>query len=92
MNDIVPASLPDMGDDWKAIVDELQKEVPVSELPDKVVQATEYLVSGWPTYKIARRLNVAPSTVRKWLSDYLRIWIRLKVYKLKELEIFHSCF
>jgi hypothetical protein len=32
--------------------------------------ATEMLLAGFPTYKVAKKLNVRPDTVRRWLTQY----------------------
>jgi len=70
-NDIVPKGEPITSDEeWQSIVEKLVNELRPSELPDKVVRATEYLLSGWPRYKVARQLHVDTATIRNWITEY----------------------
>lgn len=56
---------------WGQIVDAIVDELTETDhLPDKVIQATELLLAGYPIYKAARKLNVSPKTIRRWLSTY----------------------
>lgn len=70
-NDIVPSGGPITGDEgWQDIMEKLYAELKPADLPEKVVRATEYLLAGWPRYKVARQLGVDTPTIRRWLSDY----------------------
>lgn len=66
--------IPDISDDihWQNIINELvdNLEIDKNEIPDKVIEAAELMVSGVPTYKIARQLNVKTNVVKNWLSKY----------------------
>ncbi len=55
--------------EWNQIVEQIVSELG-NELPERVVQATELLLAGWPVYKIAKRLGVETKTVRTWLQSY----------------------
>lgn len=56
--------------DWQTIVDQLVDELTSQDLPDKVIQAAEMMLAGYPIYKVARKVNVTSPTVRRWLSAY----------------------
>ena len=56
--------------EWTAIINKLLDELQGEELPEKVVEATELLLSGHPIYKVAKKLKVSTETVRRWLSTY----------------------
>lgn len=64
---IIPAP---QDEDWAQIVESLVAEIGTKDLPDKVVQATEMLIAGTPTYKVAKKLKVNTDTVRRWLTQY----------------------
>lgn len=65
------ALMPLSGDEsWQEIVDRLVMELEAEHTPDKVVQAAELLLSGFPTYKVAKKLGVRTDTVRRWLTEY----------------------
>lgn len=74
MDLIVPPnrSVTSLRDDpeWGEIVEQIVSELEASEMPDKVIQATEMLLAGFPTYKVAKKLKVRTDTVRRWLSMY----------------------
>jgi hypothetical protein len=57
-------------DDWQTIADRLVDELTSQDLPDKVVQAAEMMLAGYPLYQVARKVNVTTPTVRRWLSAY----------------------
>jgi hypothetical protein len=61
-------TLPDQ--EWSQIVEQLISELDTAELPDDVIQATEMLLAGFPTYKVARKLSKSTDTIRRWLSKY----------------------
>ena len=62
---------PDANNDpeWTEIVEKLIEEMG-DELPDKVIEATELLVSGWSTHQAAKKLGTSAKTVRAWLEKY----------------------
>lgn len=55
--------------DWQNIVDGIVDQI-TDDLPDDVIAATEYLLAGWDTHKIAKKLGVTRSTIRDWLKTY----------------------
>lgn len=66
-------TVPDIKDDpeWYDIVNALVDTlVEGGGVPDNVIEAAELMVSGWPTYKIARHLGVKTTTVKGWLTKY----------------------
>lgn len=76
VNEIVPVN-PDnnssigLDKEWTEILDGLIQELEAGDdLPDKVIQATELLLAGWPVYKVARKLGTTSETVRRWISKY----------------------
>lgn len=64
---LVPVTL---DDEWHQIVDRLLDEFDEDYTPDKVIEATEMLLVGMPTYKVAKKLGVRTDTVRRWLTKY----------------------
>lgn len=56
--------------DWQDIINELVEQLTGEDLPDKVVRATELMLAGYPTYKVAKKLYVTTQTIRRWLSTY----------------------
>jgi len=68
---IIPAGEPITGnEEWNEIANRISAELTVDNLPDRVIEATELLLAGWPIYKAARKLNVSSDTIRRWLSTY----------------------
>jgi hypothetical protein len=62
--------VPDTNDpEWSEIVDKLIDEMG-EELPDKVIEATELLLSGYSTHQAARKIGSSPRTIRQWLEKY----------------------
>jgi hypothetical protein len=59
-----------LDDEWHQIVDRLLSEFNEDYTPDQVIQATEMLLVGMPTYKVARQLGIRTDTVRRWLTKY----------------------
>ena len=55
--------------EWLEIVEKLVEEMG-DELPDKVIEATELLISGWSTHQAAKHLCISAKTVRAWLDKY----------------------
>src|SRR5512139_2329973 len=55
--------------EWSEIVEKLVEEMG-DELPDKVIEVTELLISGWSTHLAAKHLGISPKTVRAWLEKY----------------------
>jgi hypothetical protein len=62
----------DIGPDteWVDIVNTIVDTLQTGDTPDEVVEAAEYMIAGWPTYKIAKRMNVSSRTIRRWLTRY----------------------
>lgn len=62
--------VPDQNDpEWSEIVDRIIDEMG-EELPDKVIEATELLLSGYSTYQAARKIGANAKTIRQWLEKY----------------------
>jgi hypothetical protein len=61
---------PNTDEDWAAITDEIVESLLSEEVPDNVIKATELLICGWPTHKVAKRVGVATKTVKTWLTKY----------------------
>lgn len=55
---------------WQQITNDLVEKLEGEDLPEKVIKATEYLVCGWPLYKISDRIGSNSSTIRSWLKKY----------------------
>jgi hypothetical protein len=72
MNDNKALTLPEGEGEWHQIVEQILSELSDEDqqLPEKVIQATEMLLAGYPTYKVAKALKVETATVRRWLSAY----------------------
>lgn len=68
-SDITPSDI-DSDNEWREIVNQIIETLDTNDLPDDVIQATEYMIAGWPTYKIAKKLNTSKHTIRYWLSKY----------------------
>ncbi len=78
---------------WQEITNALVERLEKEELPEKVVKATEYLVCGWPMYKIAERIGSKGSTIRTWLKKYPAMALAvaegqkaLHLWRLSQLE------
>jgi len=58
--------------EWQEIIDQVVSGIMGKGeiIPEDVIKAAEYLICGWPTYKVAKRLNRSPSTIRGWLTNY----------------------
>jgi len=56
--------------DWNTLVSALIDEMDTQDMPDKVITATELLLCGYPTTKVAKEIGVTSQTVRNWLSSY----------------------
>lgn len=55
---------------WNYIVSTLLEDLEETDLPDKVLRATELLINGYPLYKVAKEIRVSKDTVRDWLTKY----------------------
>lgn len=70
-NKAIQPVIPVTGDEeWSEIVNRIADELTIDNLPDRVIEATEYLLAGWPIYKVAGKLEVGSDTIRRWLSSY----------------------
>ena len=56
--------------EWQEIVGRIVDGLGKDDLPERVVEATELLLAGWPVYKAAKRIGVQTTTIRKWLQVY----------------------
>ena len=59
--------------EWHEIIDHLVDELTEGDFPDDVIKAAEYLICGWPTYKVAERLGKQTNTIRGYLSRYPQV-------------------
>ena len=69
--------------EWQTIIDQIVNELD-DDIPDKVIRAAEYLICGWPTHKIAERLNTKKETIRGWLTRYPKMAVAVN-YGQREL-------
>lgn len=56
--------------EWREIVNELVDQLSDGDVPEKVVRATELMLSGVPNYQVAKMLNVDKATVKSWMVKY----------------------
>jgi hypothetical protein len=69
--------------EWQTIIDRVVDDLD-GDIPDKVIRAAEYLICGWPTHKIAERLNTKKETIRGWLTRYPKMAVAVN-YGQREL-------
>lgn len=69
--------------EWQTIIDQIVETLE-DDIPDKVIKAAEYLICGWPTHKIAERLNTKKETIRGWLTRYPKMAVAVN-YGQREL-------
>lgn len=58
---------------WQEIINDLVDQVAgedINDIPEKVIQATELLLTGTPYYKVAQELGVTTATVKNWVKKY----------------------
>lgn len=58
---------------WQEIVNDLVDQIAgedANDIPEKVISATELLLTGMPYYKVAQKLGVTTSTVKNWVKKY----------------------
>ena len=66
-NKLMVPGTPD--ENWREIVEKLVEEL-TDDIPEKVVRATELLLSGYPVGKAAKEVSVSPDTVKSWIRKY----------------------
>ena len=71
--------------EWHEIIDHLVDELTEGDFPDDVIKAAEYLICGWPTYKVAERLGKQTNTIRGYLSRYPQVAVAVH-YGQRELQ------
>jgi len=71
--------------EWHEIIDRIVDELEAEDIPDEVIKAAEYLICGWPTYKVAQRLGTKPDIIRGYLSKYPRMAVAVH-YGQRELQ------
>lgn len=71
--------------EWHEIVDRIVDELNEEDIPDDVIKAAEYLMCGWPTYKVAQRLKKQTNTIRGYLSRYPQVAVAVH-YGQRELQ------
>jgi len=71
--------------EWHTIVDQIIDELDHNEFPEKVLKTAEYLICGWPTHKIAKRLGTTKETIRGWLTRYPKLAVAVN-YGQRELQ------
>lgn len=81
-NALVPLSA---AGEWQTIVDNIIDNLADDELPEDVLKATEYLICGWPTAKVAKRIGRKKETIRGWLTKYPQIAVAVN-YGQRELQ------
>lgn len=58
---------------WREIIDTIVEQLDDEDVPEHVIEATELLLSGYPTREVAKKLNVTSSKVRSWIRMYPKI-------------------
>lgn len=85
--------------EWKEIINSLTDQLTEKELPEDIIVAAEMLVSGFPTYEIAKHLGVKTAKVKSWLFKYPEMTRAIAMarkdlshYRLQKLEpmFFHA--
>jgi hypothetical protein len=78
---------------WQQITNALVERLEGEDLPERVIKATEYLVCGWPMYKVAQRVKSKEKTIRGWLKRYPAMALAvaegqkaLHLWRLSQLE------
>lgn len=71
--------------EWHTIVDQIIDELEIVDAPDKILKAAEYLICGWPTHKVAKRLGTTKETIRGWLTQYPNMAVAVN-YGQRELQ------
>lgn len=56
-------------ENWRQIVERLTEEL-TDDIPEKVVRATELLLSGFPVGKAAKEIGVSSDTIKSWIRKY----------------------
>jgi len=69
MNDLIIVPT-ETDESWRQIVDSIIIALDKEDIPDKVIRATELLLSGFPVPDVAGQLGVKTETVRQWLVKY----------------------
>lgn len=54
---------------WSQITNKIIDEL-TDDIPEKVVRATELMLSGLPVAKVAKSVGVTPDTVKSWIRKY----------------------
>lgn len=70
--EITPYSV-DQDLSWQEIINDLVEQVAgenIDDIPEKVIKATELLLTGMPYYKVAQELGVTTTTVKTWVKKY----------------------
>lgn len=55
---------------WNEIIEDIINQLKEEDSPEKVIWATEYLLTGHSITETAKKVKVAPATVRRWLVEY----------------------
>jgi AraC-like DNA-binding protein len=61
---------PEKDQAWRDIIEKITDQLKEDEIPDNVVQATEYLLSGYTVIETAKEIGKSPATIRRWLNEY----------------------
>lgn len=56
-------------ENWREVVEKLTEEL-TDDIPEKVVRATELLLSGYPVAKAAKEVGVSAPTIKSWIRKY----------------------
>ncbi len=66
-NKLMVPGTPD--ESWRDLVEKLVEEL-TDDIPEKVIRATELLLSGYPAGKAAKEIGVSVDTVKSWIRKY----------------------
>lgn len=72
---VVPISA---SSEWQEIINSIVASLEPHDLPEKVIEASDYLISGFPVVDVAKRVGVSTKTVRAWLVRYPELAAAIK--------------
>ncbi len=67
-NSMIEVPNPVNNEEWQSIVEQIIETTGLNDAPEKVIEATEMLISGFTTSEIAKKLGVSRSTVKEWMT------------------------
>lgn len=86
-------ALTDEGIDWAQLIDDVADLVDIGELPEKVLVAMPYLMSGLSKTDVAKKVGVSRATLSDWISRYPQMRVAIEYgkelaqeYRMAQLE------